>query len=128
MADRRPTSEVVPKSLCCPITLELMHDPVHIAGRPHTSFERAALMEWWDYCEAQGVPFTCPITKFVASNRQPAARPAVEDSVQLRSVCEEWVLEKSLRGKAGIDAQSHEGASQSEGDRDSTNTGEPSMA
>ena len=45
----------------CPITQHIMIDPVVTPS--NQTFERTAIVNWFDQCEAQHTPPTCPITR-----------------------------------------------------------------
>lgn len=58
--ERIGQTQIIPKYLLCPITFELMEDPVSLTSG-HT-FERRALISHWRSSGSQDV-FKCPITK-----------------------------------------------------------------
>ncbi len=56
-----PGGVVVPHDFRCPITGELMEDPV--VAEDGRSYERAQIRQWFAQCTTQGVPITSPFTR-----------------------------------------------------------------
>eukprot|EP00523_Entomoneis_sp_CCMP467_P006327 CAMPEP_0168732632 /NCGR_PEP_ID=MMETSP0724-20121128/7869_1 /TAXON_ID=265536 /ORGANISM="Amphiprora sp., Strain CCMP467" /LENGTH=545 /DNA_ID=CAMNT_0008779653 /DNA_START=199 /DNA_END=1836 /DNA_ORIENTATION=+ len=72
-----------PHALCCPITFQLMKDPVVIVESGHT-YERAAIAQHWETQEASNIPITCPNTNQRLDSKQ------LTPSLLVRSQCREW--------------------------------------
>lgn len=78
--DRNPSNELqneIPESFFCPMTLEIMEDPV--MTRLGSNFERKAIIEWINRGN-----ITCPLT------RQPLSYSKLIPNSALRKQIEEW--------------------------------------
>jgi len=71
-----------PPQLVCPITLEMMADPV-VAMDGH-SYERAAILQFFQSCEARRQPLRSPMTRELLPGR------LLIDNVVIRSQCREY--------------------------------------
>ena len=68
------------KEFYCPITEEIMRDPVQVESG--LSYEREAIVGWYVSCIAGGMEYTCPSTRRVLSV-DPASLPT---NIQLRNL------------------------------------------
>jgi len=69
-------------SFVCPLTKQVMRDPVTIENG--NTFEREAIEKWFRECEASGKRPTCPLTK------QDLKSLRLNPSIALRKTIEEW--------------------------------------
>ncbi|CAD6248840.1 unnamed protein product [Miscanthus lutarioriparius] len=70
------------KAFMCPLTRQVMHDPVTI--ETGQTFEREAILKWFRECRDSGRKPTCPLTQ--AELRSTDISP----SIALRNVIDEW--------------------------------------
>lgn len=94
------------EAFMCPLTKQVMHDPVTI--ETGQTFEREAILKWFRECRDSGRKPTCPLTQ--AELRSTDISP----SIALRNVIDEWrarnedkELDKafaSLAAQAAVDA------------------------
>lgn len=66
----------------CPISREIMQDPVFIESG--YTYERVALLDWFEVCTRKGRKFVCPITLQELSNT------SLIPNIALSSAIEEW--------------------------------------
>ncbi|XP_014496821.1 U-box domain-containing protein 15 [Vigna radiata var. radiata] len=83
MLERCP-SLVIPHEFLCPITLEIMTDPVIIASGQ--TFERESIEKWFEANHK-----TCPKT------RQPLQHMSLAPNCALRSLIEEWCVNNNFK-------------------------------
>ncbi|XP_039123363.1 U-box domain-containing protein 44-like [Dioscorea cayenensis subsp. rotundata] len=74
--------EPIYESFLCPLTKQIMHDPVTIeSGR---TFEREAIEKWFKECRDSGRKPMCPLTLRVLNNTD------LNPSIAIRNTIEEW--------------------------------------
>ena len=71
-----------PDDLICPITHEIMTDPVIITGGQ--TFERSALLAWFKKCEEENLPRTHPFTRKVLKHIE------IIPNLALKSLIDQW--------------------------------------
>ena len=71
----------IPSSFTCPLTMDLMSDPV-ILSRTGMTYERSAIMEWL------GVNNTCPSTQ----TKLEGLHDDIVPNIALRNAIEEWKM------------------------------------
>lgn len=59
-----PVTEDIPEEFTCPISQDLMHDPVRIDDGTFRCFDRAHIQQWFDRCGANP---TSPLTRAIVS-------------------------------------------------------------
>jgi hypothetical protein len=80
--------EDVPQDLVCPITLELMLDPVTLVETGQT-YERANLLQWW-----RNGSRSCPLTGTVVKSLRLRPNKSIQQQVH------EWMAEHSIDAQA----------------------------
>eukprot|EP00540_Astrosyne_radiata_P011833 CAMPEP_0116852968 /NCGR_PEP_ID=MMETSP0418-20121206/17617_1 /TAXON_ID=1158023 /ORGANISM="Astrosyne radiata, Strain 13vi08-1A" /LENGTH=210 /DNA_ID=CAMNT_0004485249 /DNA_START=156 /DNA_END=788 /DNA_ORIENTATION=+ len=73
---------ITPPQLVCPITLKMMADPV--IAMDGYSYERAAILQFFQSCEASGQPLRSPTTKELLPGK------FIVDNFAIRSQCREY--------------------------------------
>jgi hypothetical protein len=80
--DEQSNQEPAFEAFMCPLTKQVMHDPVTI--ETGQTFEREAILKWFRECRDSGRKPTCPLTQ--AELRSTDITP----SIALRNVIQEW--------------------------------------
>lgn len=80
--DEQSNQEPAFEAFMCPLTKQVMHDPVTI--ETGQTFEREAILKWFRECMDSGRKPTCPLTQ--AELRSTDITP----SIALRNVIQEW--------------------------------------
>ena len=84
------------KNFICPISGELMRDPVE-AGDGH-NYERKQIMDWFAICQAKGQPTTSPITRAPMS-------PSLRSNQEFKLAIDAAILNcATVTGLEGIDS------------------------
>ncbi|RDX61251.1 U-box domain-containing protein 15, partial [Mucuna pruriens] len=94
----RCTSLIIPHEFLCPITLEIMTDPVIITSGQ--TYERESIEKWF-----QSNHNTCPKT------RQPLAHLSVAPNCALKSLIEEWCENNNFKLPKKYNSSSQESSS-----------------
>ncbi|KAH9626958.1 hypothetical protein KSS87_005727, partial [Heliosperma pusillum] len=74
--------EPVFSTFVCPLTKEIMHDPVIIENG--NTFERSAIKKWFEQCKKSGRKPVCPLTLKELRNTQ------LNPSIAIRKTIKEW--------------------------------------
>ncbi|KAG2620355.1 U-box domain-containing protein 44-like [Panicum virgatum] len=75
--------EPIYESFLCPLTKQVMRDPVTIDSG--VTFEREAIMKWLNECLSSGKRLVCPVTKKELSSTD------LNPSIALRNTIDEWM-------------------------------------
>lgn len=70
------------EAFMCPLTKQVMHDPVTI--ETGQTFEREAILKWFRECRDSGRKPTCPLTQTELRSTD------ISPSIALRNVIDEW--------------------------------------
>ena len=75
--------EPIYESFLCPLTKQVMRDPVTIDSG--VTFEREAIMKWLNECLSSGKRLVCPVSKKELSSTD------LNPSIALRNTIDEWM-------------------------------------
>ncbi|AQK39685.1 U-box domain-containing protein 44 [Zea mays] len=75
--------EPIYESFLCPLTKQVMRDPVSIDSG--VTFERNAILNYFNECLSSGRRLVCPVTKMELSNTE------LNPSIALRNTIDEWM-------------------------------------